>query len=262
MYQYGRHVARLLRAYPDKPANEYSPEDIKAVLRTCPERSRYMVRSVYRNWFRWLHERERVDRDPMIHVRKMKEPKRLPADVFTETEIALLENLPVPDGPLWAFLFGTGARRGDARTIRREHIDLERRRVVFLDGKGGKDAVVPITHHLAAAIADLDLHERLERHDHLWYRNRYRVTNPKRRGPYPIGDSTFDQWYKRTLKLAGVRYLSPHKTRHTYGRWLQRSGRFDLEERSILMRHENVQTTKKYYPTVNVDSLAEKFALL
>lgn len=116
---------------------------------------------------------------------------------------------------------------------------------------------MPIPGTVLAAVSDLDLFERLEPTDFLWYTMR----GPHRWHRTPMADSTFDRWYSRSIKAAGVRYLNPHQTRHTFG-WRLRTLGFDLEERQLLMGHESVRTTQMYYGRLTVEDVAEKVARL
>jgi integrase/recombinase XerD len=191
----------------------------------------------------------------MDRVPNMRQPKRRAKDIFSEAEVALLEALPSPDGPLWALLFGTGLRRGEARRLRRSHIDLNREQLIVYEGKGGKDGIVGLPERARIAVADLDLLERLGGDDHLWYTRR--GTRLLRRDP--IADTTFERWYRRGIDEAGVRYLNPHQTRHTYGFWLREKG-LDLEERQQSMRHESSNTTIRYYGRVTQVDVARKVA--
>lgn len=258
LYEYARKVAPLLRAHPDKALAEFTHTDVNDALHRLPERSRYISRSIYNGWFTWAAIDERIDRNPMEKVAKMRQPKRRPKDIFSEGEIALLEALPSPDGPLWTLLFGSGLRRGEARNLRRDHVDLARARLIVYHGKGDKDRIVPLPPLVLAAVADLDLLERLERTDYLWYTLR----GPHRWRRTPMGDSSFDRWYRRCINDAGLtRYLNPHQTRHTFG-WRLRTLGFDLEERQLLMGHESSATTEKYYGRLTIEDVAEKVAQL
>jgi integrase/recombinase XerD len=257
LYEYGRKTAPLLRGYPEKTIGEFTHTDINDTLRLLPERSRYISRSIYNKLFEWAVIDDRVGRNPMEKVAKMRQPKRRPKDIYSETEIAILETLPAPDGQLFAIMFGSGIRRGEARKLRRDHVDIERARLMVYDGKGGKDRIVPLPPYVLAAVADLDLLERLERDDYLWYSMR----GPHRYHREPMADSTFDRWYHRCVGLAGVRYLNPHQTRHTFGHRLRDQG-FDLEERALLMGHESTTTTNRYYGHLTIEDVAVKVAAL
>lgn len=257
LYVYERQIAPLLRSHPDLQVDEFTADHINACLAGVPSRSRYISRSIYNGWFEWLEFDDRIDKSPMRKVPKMKAGHRRPKDIFSEEERALLVALPSPDGPLFDLLFGTGLRRGEARNLRRSHIDLNRGRLMVYAGKGDKDRPIPLTIQTAAAIADLDLLERLEPDDHLWYRPRYPVGD-KRRRTDPVGDSTFHRWYDDCVRRAGVRYLNPHQTRHTYHWWLRTDRKLDLEERQALMGHESPETTVRQYGRLDFEDIAAK----
>ena len=196
----------------------------------------------------------------MRRVPKPKNPRRRQKDIFSATEIELLEGLPTPDGELWTLLFKTGLRRGEARRLNRAHINLNRAKLMVYDGKGGRDRPIPLPPAALAAVADLDLSGEVGPHDYLWY------SIPGGRSVHarhtPICDTTFERWYRRGLAAAGItRYLNPHQTRHTYGWWLRAEG-FDIEERQILMGHESIRTTEEYYGRLTVDDLTDKIAML
>ena len=160
-------MARLLRAYPDHLVSDYTGDDIEAVLRTVPPRSRHIARSIYNQFFEWATLRRRIEFSPMGLVARVKNPRRRETGIFELAEVAALEALPSPDGQLFAILFGSGIRRAEARDSQRSWFDLARGRM-FIDGKGGKQAVIPLTRSALQAVADLDLTEGLNPQDHLW----------------------------------------------------------------------------------------------
>ena len=258
LYEYTRKTAPLLRAHPDKALHEFTHTDINEALRQLPERSRYISRSIYNSFFGWALVDERIERNPVEKVAKMRQPKRRPKDIFSDEEIALLEGLDSPHGHLFTILFGTGLRRGEARHLRRDHVDLNRARLVVYQGKGDKDRIVPMPASVLQAVANLDLGESLGRDEYLWSlvrSKRYRFRRTE------IGDSTFGRWYEECIEAAGVRYLNPHQTRHTFG-WRLRTLGFDLEERQLLMGHESISTTERYYGRLTIEDVARKVALL
>jgi integrase len=256
---YERQVAPLLRTNPETTFGAFTSEQVKRALGAVPQRSRYISRSILNCWFEWGEWCDYIEpnQNPMRKVPKMVAGERRPTTLFSEAEVAQLISLPVPDGPLFALLFGALLRRQDAITLKRRHVDLERLRVHIFDGKGGKDAVIPITPATAAAVADLDLLERLDPDDYLWAR---RVHNTSRRSP--ISSTEFARWYSRSIEQAGVRYLKPHTTRHT-GHWiLKYAEKLDLEERQIVLRHASPETTVRQYPVTDVEDVALKRAAI
>lgn len=259
LYGYTREIAPLLRAHPGKRFHEFTHLDINEQLSKKPARSRHITRSIYSGWFTWGVMDERLAKNPMHKVPQIRAPRSRPRDIFTEPERFQLESLPTPDGELWTILFGTGLRRGEARRLRRGNINLGRAQLAVIAGKGDKDRMIGIPQRVIQAVADLDLLERLTPEEHLWYKARYPVGDPRRRRD-PMPDTSFERWYKAGIEQAGVRYLNPHQTRHTYGYWL-RSQDFTLDERQLLMGHEDVRMTQRY-DRLTVEDIAEKMAAL
>lgn len=259
LYAYMRVIARLLNRYPDHELKDFTDTDIERFLATIPRPSRHVPRSIVGKWFEWAKLKKRISENPMDAVAKVRPPHHRPRDIFTAAEIAALESLPTPDGPLFSLLFGSGLRRSEAIQLRLENVDLQRQRLIVLDGKGGKDRLVPILPAAAIAVNDLVLLEGLNRPDHLWYSVKGRGRISRRD---PIGDTTFARWYETRLRRARLtRYLSPHTTRHSYGHLLRELG-FDLEERQLLMGHESSRTTQKYYGHLTVEDVAAKMRAL
>lgn len=274
LYSYTRQIAALLREVPDKELGQITASDINGVLAQIPVQSRYITRSVFNSFFAWAAADEHEDEDGEIYTRiprnpvttgvpRMRPPRHRPKDIFSEEEVALLEALPMPDGPLLTLMFSTGLRRAECRFLRRDHIDLNRALLIVYQGKGDKDRIISMPTQALQAVADLDITEGLRADDYLWYSLRGGGRHFWRRTP--AADSTFDRWWRGTpkrpgvLARAGVRYLNPHQTRHTYGAKLRERG-YDIEERQVLMGHESIKTTQHYYGRVTIEDVSRKMA--
>lgn len=257
LYEYVRKLAPLLREFPDKATADFTAADIELVLSRIPKKSRHISRSIINRFFVWAELVDRTPRSPMGKVATIKHPPHHIREIFTVAEVGLLEALPSPDGQLFAILFGTGLRKAEARKLRRGDIDLDRRRLMVREGKGGKDRIVALTPSAIQAVADLDLLESLDRHDYMWHTFPGGGTLVSRR--WPMGDTTFSTWFTKRLERAGVRYLSPHTTRHTYHELMRRAG-LSLEERQVLMGHASIRTTADQYGHISFDDVADKLA--
>jgi integrase/recombinase XerD len=255
LYAYHRELARLLRAYPEHEIGDFTATDVNALLQQVPRRSRHISRSIYNKFFEWALLVGRITITPMSQVAKIKHPPRHTREIFTLAEVAQLESLRSPDGNLFAVLFGSGLRRGEARRLRLEHVDLGRRRLSVIGGKGGKDRVVALTPSALQAVADLTITEGLNPEDHLWGSRPGGGNVVVRR--WPIGNTTFETWYRRCIETAGVPYLSPHTTRHTYHELMRLAG-LDLEERQLMMGHASIRTTADIYGHLDFDAVADK----
>lgn len=260
LYTYQRELALLLRIHADKDVEDFTAADINETLMRKPERSRYITRSIFNGFFEWALNDERIERNPMVgKVPKMRQPRRRPRDIFSDVERAKLEALPFPHGGLFTIAFGTGLRRGEMRNLRRDSIDLNRARLMVYNGKGNKDRIVPLAPVVLAAIADVDLNETLAADEYLWALVRGPKYQSRRWRKEPIADTTFERWYARSIEAAGVRYLNPHQTRHTFSWWLKSEG-WSIEERSVFLGHESTAITERYYGRLTVEDVAEKVA--
>lgn len=251
---YERALAPLLRNNPDTLFAEFDKAALMRAIGLTPERSRFITRSIHQGWFDWGVREDRLDRNAMDKVPKLKGGARRPSSIFTAAEVAILEARPLPDGALWSILFRTGLRREDACKLQRGHIDLDRTRLMIYKGKGrggGKDAIIPFGPDLAGVVADLDLFLDLAPDDYLWTRQRHNKTRK-----YPISRTTFARWYTDELEACGIAYRNPHQTRHTFHWVLKYVEKLDLEARQILMRHESPNTTVRQYPVVDVEDVA------
>lgn len=256
IYGYHGYIIGLLIRNMDVKFDEFTHTHVNAYLLSVPERSRHIVRSVVNRWFEWGVMDDRLVRSPMGKVPPIRAPHRRAKDIFSEAEVGQLENLPTPDGQLMTILFGSGIRRGEARRLRLGNINTDRGRLYVFGGKGDKDRVVALPATVVVAVVDLATLEGLNRDDYLWYTTRGR----RRSRRTPIGDTTFHSWWQRCLDEAGVRYLNPHQTRHTYGYWLRENG-FPIEDRQFQMGHDDIRTTRQY-DRVTIEDIEKRMARL
>lgn len=261
VYEYGNLGCALLRVYPDKELSEITDADLSHFLRAMPAKSRHQRRAILSSFFKWARLLRRIDENPMDYVPAMKSKQKPAIDVYDEAEVALLESLPYPDGQLFALLFGTGIRRSEAIRMQRRHLNLERRLLAIPRAKGDKARVVPLLPSAVSAVLELDTPP-LSPADHLWYSKPGGKRIARRD---PIADSTFSKWYTRCVDEAGVRYLSPHKTRHTYATRLRRGielerglFRADLDELKEMLGHASIRTTSDLYVHTNVEDVARR----
>jgi integrase len=179
-------------------------------------------------------------------------------DVFSEAEVEDLRALPYADAVLMTILIDAGLRKSEAIALQVRRLKLDTAEVVVLSGKGGKDRVVPMTTRLRAAVEELLLFDRLDPTAHLWYT---RPGGGKVSRSRPVGDGSFDRWWRRCLAEAGVRYRNPHVARHTFAtRWLRRGGR--LETLSRAMGHASIRTTFDLYGHLDTSDVAADMALM
>lgn len=258
-------AAHLLELYPENGLADFTDGDLMQLLSRYPAASYAMRRACLASLFSWAKMTRRISENPLDFIPKPRRPKPKVQDVFDEAEIALMCSLDLPDGALATILFETGIRNEEARNLRRSDISLERAQLVVRKAKGGKQRIVPLTKPALAAIADLDLTERLNRDDYLWYSRP--GGRDKRDHSKVIGDCAMNRWWHgdpRTGRLgvperANVRYRHLHMTRHTCATRLAQRG-FDLQDVQKWLGHSSIATTADLYVHTNVYDLAAKLA--
>lgn len=255
IYGYHRCLARLLRQFPDKQFHEFTDSDIEAWLLESGERSAHIDKSIANRWFKWGVLKRRITENPVDRIEPIRHPARRPKDIFTEGAVERLCDLPFPDGELFTVMFGTGARRGDCINLRTDAVNQQRSRLTFKHGKGDKDRIVPYELPVYAAVRSLLSRGDLLGDEYVWALTRSRSYQGRRWRIHPVSDSHFSRWYEEALSKAGVPYLNPHQTRHTYN-WLLRNRGVGLEERAFLMGHSDPATTTRDYGRMTADDVA------
>lgn len=103
-----------------------------------------------RGLFKWLCKEGWLDADPAAHLEMPKEEHRLPQDTLSEGEVSAILSVPnvrdplgVRDRAMLEVLYSTGIRRTELAGLRLRDQHRERR-TLLIQGKGGKDRVVPI----------------------------------------------------------------------------------------------------------------------
>ncbi|MEY9856864.1 integrase/recombinase XerD [Catenulispora sp. GAS73] len=185
-------------------------------------------------------------------------PKALPLDdierLLAATEID--EPLALRDRALLEFLYSTGARVSEAVALDVDDVDREDRTVI-LDGKGGKQRLVPVGSYACRAIDDylVRLRPELARKARsgtagaLFLNARGgRLT---RQGAWTILGAVAER-----VGLAGK--VSPHTLRHSFATHLLDGGA-DIRTVQELLGHSSATTTQ-IYTRVTVDRLREVYA--
>lgn len=259
---YERSLAVACKLYPLTPLEEWTGDMLLQVAKRMPQMSRKTRMAPFSTFFKWARQTRRITVNPMEELPTFKRPKPKPKDVFTDAEIELLLGLPIVDSAPMGLLLEAGLRRAEAIGMLLRRCRPGSGKVVVLDGKGGKDRVVPQSARLAALLADLELLEAVGPDDHVFYgvkANGQGARRVLRRDP--IGEGTFARWWRRCLDTAGVRYRNPHTTRHTFAtRWKRRG--LPAEDLAVVMGHESVQTTIDLYFHIEADEVAGRMALI
>lgn len=104
-----------------------------------------------RGFFKWWCKTEQVDADPSAALELPKEPRRLPRNTLSESEVRRILRTPdksdllgVRDRAILEVLYSTGIRRMELAHLELPDLHLERRTLLIRSGKGGRDRMVPV----------------------------------------------------------------------------------------------------------------------
>jgi integrase/recombinase XerD len=259
--QYQRDLARLCLLYPNKTIGEITDGDLLHLARRFHRGERRVRMAAVRSFFKWAKQQRRIRDNPCDYLPAIKQRPQKVIDVFSEAEVDALLSLDVVDAAPLAVLFEAGLRKAEARHLKFRHCSPEAGQVVVIDGKGGRDRIVPMSGRLRALMADLALYDALRPTDHVFYAVRANEVSSRRTRHQPVGEGTFARWWARCIDQAGVRYRTPHTARHTFAtRWRLRG--LSLDELQLVLGHASVATTSDLYVHTKVQDVAEHMALI
>jgi integrase/recombinase XerD len=206
-----------------------------------------------RGLHRFAHREGLAAHDPARDVRPPSPPRRLPKALPVDDVLRLLD---VPgslrDRALLELLYSTGARISEVVGLDVDDVDTSER-TVLLDGKGGKQRLVPVGRPALAALEA--------------YLVRARPGLVKRGTPALFLNARGGRLSRQTawlvLKTAAERAgisakVSPHTLRHSFATHLLEGGA-DVRVVQELLGHASVTTTQ-VYTLVTVATLREVYA--
>ena len=179
-----------------------------------------------------------------IGLPPIKGPNKLPV-VLSKQEMWRLLSAPdlLKHKILLGLLYGCGLRCLEARNVRLQDLDYDRKMLHVLQGKGKKDRYVPLSEHLIRGLKQYIDAERPEE----WLFNGQPQDNRKG-GDF---DSRYSQkgvqWaVKSASKKAGIiKHVNVHTLRHTCATHLLEDG-MDIMTLKAFLGHESIETTMMY----------------
>ncbi|MGC7098942.1 site-specific tyrosine recombinase XerD [Amycolatopsis lurida] len=213
-----------------------------------------------RGLHRFAHADGITEQDPAREVRPPAAARRLPKALPVDQVLKLLDtppaegDRPLRDRALLELLYSTGARISEAVGLDLDDIDQDER-TVRLDGKGGKQRLVPIGR---PAVEALDAYL-VRARPSLAARGRgTAAVFLNARGGRLTRQSAW-QVLKTSAERAGIQaVVSPHTLRHSFATHLLEGGA-DVRVVQELLGHASVTTTQ-VYTLVTVNTLREIYA--
>jgi integrase/recombinase XerC len=207
-----------------------------------------------RTLYKYLLREGKVSKNPAELVSTPKKEKKVPFHLNIDEVTALVEAprgrdiLSERDRVILETLYSCGIRVSELTGLNVGDVDMDRGMVRVL-GKGGKERIVPVGRHAAAAISVYLASRKEPPHDAPFLLNS--------RGGRLTSRSVARIIDKYILKIAAMKKISPHTLRHTFATHLLEGGA-DLRAIQELLGHASLSTTQKY-THVSIDRLMEVY---
>ena len=199
-----------------------------------------------RRFFRFAISRGKLTTEPEVRIREKARRRRLPRSIPEDRLQQAFDKLgqgkvSARDRAILELLYGSGLRVGEAHALSLRDLDPYTR-TVRVQGKGGKERIVPLTRSSLDALDD------------------YLAERGESIGPGPSGERPVfvnarrERLSERTLRRVARRHLpasserggsSPHALRHSFATHLLDHGA-DLRAVQELLGHSRLSTTAVY----------------
>lgn len=238
----------------DMELQSIKPIDIQLCLKTTKGYSSDRQRSTYFLLKRIFDEATvngYIDKNPVASI---KPPKRIKcfAECFNPSDIKKLFDCDSKISRMFEFDLWTGLRRGELLALTWENIDLEQKLIYVrqslirsADGdiiqyttKSRRERIVPLSDKA------MEILERIKKND-----TQSGFVFTSKDGNF-ISLRNYNRLYQKLFKQQQkehpeLKYLSPHKLRHSYATYMIYSGA-DLETVRALLGHVDIATTQRY----------------
>ena len=250
------------RAAPYPALVEALTADVASYAAHLTDSRAYSARSIrrklsaLRTFYRYLKMSGRRETNPAIEVESPKIGKPLPKALKVEDVDRLLSTVVagrtdfqrLRDRAILEVLYGSGVRRSELLGLDLGDVDLDRREMRVVGGKGNKDRAVLLTTAAAEAMRTYLAH-RPRTSDSAFF---------VARGGRRLSESSLYKIFRLFVAISGIdAHASPHTMRHSFATHLYENGA-DLLVIKELLGHESLATTQ-VYTKVSARRMLEQF---
>ncbi|PRO65812.1 tyrosine-type recombinase/integrase [Alkalicoccus urumqiensis] len=238
------HRFVCIRANMEVELEDVREEDLQAYLTHLEDHRHYKPASlnrhitVLRSFFQFCLREELVPKDPSVRMLTFSIPSKeraYPGPADAEKLIQAIHHPIVR--PLVELLYLTGLRISEARDLKVEDLDMERRRLYVRCGKGGKARTIPMS---------AELHSMLQS----YLPRREAPVSPylfsTKRAGRVAASFVNEKMHQAAADLGWKQHYSAHSLRHAFATRLLHQGEANLVHVQKLLGHTNVQTTSIY----------------
>lgn len=200
-----------------------------------------------RSFYKFLNRENQLSCNPVLMVRALKVPKRLPTVVQEDGLNTLLDNESLfgegfgalRDRVVLEILFGTGMRRAELLSVKENDINIYDRSIKVL-GKRNKERIVPLTSQLTDLISCYLREKSAQSFEDA---SSALIVTDEGKSAYPALIYRIVRKYLSLITTAGKR--SPHVLRHSFATTLLNKGA-DLNAIKELLGHASLAATQIY----------------
>lgn len=252
---------RLVSTRPDLPVQDLTIDDLRETRDLYPEKSRYKVTAVFKDFCQWLYDESITDTNIAGRLRYPKKHRAPITNLFTEDEKRRIVGAQtfIRDRVGVLILLRAGLRKSELTHLRVRNVDLEQRLLLVEHGKGDKSRRIPIRGNVIDALTAFTTTEiprlgrKPEPDDLILYRSSTRNRHGLPDTVTPMASSTAHNWWYGCLQRAGV--VAPgvtsgrrtHTTRHTYATDLGRATGWNMVAVQKNLGHANIGVTVDTY---------------
>ncbi|MGL5764112.1 MAG: tyrosine-type recombinase/integrase [Sarcina sp.] len=223
----------------NKPANFVTKVDLTVYFGRMEHLSKTTVANrmaVIFTFFTWLHDNEKIDKNPTRNIKKPRIPKKL-REGLSKEELEIVKDAckNIRESALVEFLSSTGCRIGEIEFLKTTDLDFYKRQAT-VTGKGNKQRVVFFSHRAKILLQNY-LKER--KNDSLFL---FGSVNKPYKG---ISIRQLERIVAEIGKRVENRVF-PHRLRHTFCTVTVNSG-MNMAVVQQLMGHESLATTERYF---------------